>query len=182
VTASQPDSGTPPPGRVIVIQGDITAQRVDAIVNAANSALKRGGGVDGAIHRAAGPDLQRELDTIGGCPTGQCRISGAHGLPAKRLIHCVGPVWHGGTAGEDDDLAGCYAGALDLARQHGLATIAFPAISTGIYGFPSDRAARIAVDTVLAALPSMPEITQVRFVCFDAATAGLYRTLLSQQP
>jgi len=166
---------------VSVVHGDITAQQVGAIVNAANSALKRGGGVDGAIHRAAGTDLQRELDTIGGCPTGECRISGAYGLPVDRLIHCVGPVWRGGGAGEDEDLASCYAGALELARRHGLVTIAFPAISTGIYGFPPDRAARIAVDTVLEALAAMPEISEVRFVCFDAATAQLYRDLLSQK-
>lgn len=127
--------------RVTVLRGDITLCRVDAIVNAANSALKRGGGVDGAIHRAAGPELQRELDGIGGCPTGECRISGAYGLPASRLIHCVGPVWRGGSAGEDAALAGCYRSALLLADGHGLATIAFPAISTGIYGFPRARGA-----------------------------------------
>jgi O-acetyl-ADP-ribose deacetylase len=174
------DAGRSLLDRVSVIQGDITVQKVDAIVNAANSALKRGGGVDGAIHRAAGPDLQRELDTIGGCPTGQCRISGAYGLPSKRLIHCVGPVWRGGGANEDADLAGCYRSALELANQHGLATLAFPAISTGIYGFPPDRAARIAIDTVLAGLGAFPDITEVRFVCFDAATADLYRDLLAE--
>ncbi|UEM03893.1 macro domain-containing protein [Skermanella rosea] len=164
--------------RVTVLRGDITLCRVDAIVNAANGALKRGGGVDGAIHRAAGPDLQRELDGIGGCPTGECRISGAYGLPASRLIHCVGPVWRGGSAGEDEALAGCYRSALLLADRHGLATIAFPAISTGIYGFPPDRAARIAVDTVLETLAGLPGIAEVRFVCFDEATAVLYRGLL----
>ena len=166
--------------RLKVIQGDITVQQVDAIVNAANSALKRGGGVDGAIHRAAGPELQRELDTIGGCPTGQCRISDAYRLPSKRLIHCVGPVWRGGGAGEDEDLAGCYRSALELANQHGLTTLAFPAISTGIYGFPPDRAARIAIDTVLASLGAFPGITEIRFVCFDAATRDLYRDLLAE--
>jgi O-acetyl-ADP-ribose deacetylase (regulator of RNase III) len=166
--------------RVSVIQGDITVQQVDAIVNAANSALKRGGGVDGAIHRAAGPELQRELDTIGGCPTGECRISAAYGLPSRRLIHCVGPVWRGGGAGEDADLAGCYRSALELADRHGLATLAFPAISTGIYGFPPDRAARVAIDSVLEGLDTFPGIAQVRFVCFDTATADLYRDLLAQ--
>ena len=174
------DAGRSLLDRVSVIQGDITVQQVDAIVNAANSALKRGGGVDGAIHRAAGPDLQRELDTIGGCPTGECRISDAYGLPSKRLIHCVGPVWRGGGANEDADLAGCYRSALELASRHGLSTLAFPAISTGIYGFPPDRAARIAVDTVLAGLGAFPGITEVRFVCFDGATAELYRDLLAE--
>jgi O-acetyl-ADP-ribose deacetylase len=174
------DAGRSLLDRLNVIQDDITVQQVDAIVNVANSALKRGGGVDGAIHRAAGPELQRELDTIGGCPTGQCRISDAYGLPSKRLIHCVGPVWRGGGANEDADLAGCYRSALELANQHGLATLAFPAISTGIYGFPPDRAARIAIDTVLAALGAFPGITEVRFVCFDVATSDLYRDLLAE--
>jgi O-acetyl-ADP-ribose deacetylase (regulator of RNase III) len=174
------DAGRSILDRVSVIQGDITVQQVDAIVNAANSALKRGGGVDGAIHRAAGPDLQRELDIIGGCPTGECRLSDAYALPSKRLIHCVGPVWRGGSADEDDDLAGCYRSALELANQHGLATLAFPAISTGIYGFPPDRAARIAIDTVLAGLGAFPNITEVRFVCFDTATSDLYRDLLTE--
>jgi O-acetyl-ADP-ribose deacetylase (regulator of RNase III) len=179
------DAGRPVPtwsplDRLSVIQGDITVQQVDAIVNAANSALKRGGGVDGAIHRAAGPDLQRELDTIGGCPTGECRISASYALPSKRLIHCVGPVWQGGGAGEDAALAGCYRSALELASRHSLATLAFPAISTGIYGFPPDRAARIAIDTVLASLSTCPGITEIRFVCFDADTADLYRDLLGR--
>ena len=174
------DAGRSLLGRLNVIQGDITVQQVDAIVNAANSALKRGGGVDGAIHRAAGPELQRELDTIGGCPTGECRISDAYRLPSKRLIHCVGPVWRGGGANEDEDLAGCYRSALELASQYGLATLAFPAISTGIYGFPPDRAARIAIDTVLAGLGAFPGIGEIRFVCFDAATADLYRNLLAE--
>jgi O-acetyl-ADP-ribose deacetylase (regulator of RNase III) len=174
------DAGRSLLGRLNVIQGDITVQQVDAIVNAANSALKRGGGVDGAIHRAAGPDLQRELDTVGGCPTGECRISNAYRLPSKRLIHCVGPVWRGGGANEDKDLAGCYRSALELASQHGLATLAFPAISTGIYGFPPDRAARIAIDTVLAGLGDFPSIREIRFICFDTATADLYRDLLAE--
>jgi O-acetyl-ADP-ribose deacetylase len=174
------DAGRSLLDRLNVIQGDITVQQVDAIVNAANSALKRGSGVDGAIHRAAGPELQRELDTIGGCPTGECRISDAYRLPSKRLIHCVGPVWRGGGANEDEDLAGCYRSALELANQHGLATLAFPAISTGIYGFPPDRAARIAIDTVLAGLGAFPGISEIRFVCFDAATSDLYRDLLAE--
>src|SRR3954452_25359665 len=174
------DAGRSLLGRLNVIQGDITVQQVDAIVNAANSALKRGGGVDGAIHRAAGPDLQRELDTVGGFQTGECRISNASRLPSKRLIHCVGPVWRGGGANEDKDLAVCYRSALELASQHGLATLAFPAISTAIYGFPPDRAARIAIDTVLAGLGDFTGIREIRFICFDTATADLYRDLLAE--
>jgi O-acetyl-ADP-ribose deacetylase (regulator of RNase III) len=181
VPISDPGRFGPVLGRVSVVQGDITTQPVDAIVSAANSALKRGGGVDGAIHRAAGPGLQRELDGIGGCPTGDCRVSEPHGLPARKLIHCVGPVWRGGTAGEDSDLAGCYRTALELASRHGLASVAFPAISTGIYGFPPDRAAEIALTTVLDTLLRLPGIAEVRFVCFDSATADLYRALIADR-
>lgn len=165
-------------GRVSVVEGDITREPVDAIVNAANSRLKRGGGVDGAIHRAAGPGLQVELDAIGGCPTGDCRASSGHGLPHRAVIHCVGPVWQGGSGNEDALLAGCYATALRLARERGLASLAFPAISTGIYGFPPERAARIAVATVLEGLGDGDPPQEVRFVCFDAATAAIYRSLL----
>ena len=165
--------------RLSIIQGDITVQKVDAIVNAANSALKRGGGVDGAIHRAAGPDVQRELDTIGGCPTGECRISSAYRLAVEAADPLRRPGLAGGGANEDEDLAGCYRSALELGGQYGLATLAFPAISTGIYGFPPDRAARIAIDTVLAGLGAFPGISEIRFVCFDAATADLYRDLLA---
>lgn len=164
--------------RVHVVEGDITRVAVDAVVNAANSALKRGGGVDGAIHRAAGPALQAELDGIGGCPTGDCRITRGHDLPAPWIIHAVGPVWRGGTAEEDALLESCYRSAFALARRHGLASLAFPAISTGIYGFPKDRAARIAVAAVLDELSRDGAVTEVRFVCFDAETAALYRAAL----
>jgi len=165
--------------RVSVVEGDITRVAVDAVVNAANSALKRGGGVDGAIHAAAGPELQAELDRIGGCPTGECRITRGHRLPAAWIIHAVGPVWRGGTANEDSLLESCYRTAFALARRHGLASLAFPAISTGIYGFPKDRAARIAVAAVLDELSRDDTVTDVRFVCFDAETAGLYRAALA---
>ena len=165
--------------RVSVVEGDITRVAVDAVVNAANSALKRGGGVDGAIHAAAGPELQAELDRISGCPTGECRITRGHRLPAAWIIHAVGPVWRGGTANEDSLLESCYRTAFALARRHGLASLAFPAISTGIYGFPKDRAARIAVAAVLDELSRDDTVTDVRFVCFDAETAGLYRAALA---
>ncbi len=164
--------------RIRVVEGDITRQTVDAIVNAANAALKAGGGVDGAIHRAAGPDLQRELDRIGGCPTGDCRLSRGYALPAPHVIHCVGPVWHGGTRDEERLLESCYRSALALARRHGLRTLAFPAISTGIYGFPKQRAAEIAVAAVRDELAKDDSIGEVRFVVFDAETAAIYRQLI----
>lgn len=167
-----------PRTRIRLVEGDITRQTVDAIVNAANSALKAGGGVDGAIHRAAGPDLQTELDRIDGCPTGDCRLSRGYRLPAPWILHCVGPVWRGGGSGEERLLESCYRSALDLARRHGIRSLAFPAISTGIYGFPKDRAAEIAVGTVLEELAADRSIDEVRFVLFDAETAALYRALL----
>jgi O-acetyl-ADP-ribose deacetylase (regulator of RNase III) len=166
-----------------VIEGDITRETVDAVVNAANAALKRGGGVDGAIHRAAGPALQAALDRLGGCPTGDCRITPGFRLPARFIIHCVGPVWRGGGNDEEALLAACYRKALTVAAAHGCRSIAFPAISTGIYGFPRERAAEIAVATVRtelaqAAMSGVRSVDAVRFVCFDAETAALYRTLL----
>ncbi|WP_448203718.1 O-acetyl-ADP-ribose deacetylase [Azospirillum sp. sgz302134] len=164
--------------RIRVVEGDITRQSVDAIVNAANAALKAGGGVDGAIHRAAGPDLQRELDGIGGCPTGDCRLSRGYNLPAPHIIHCVGPVWHGGGSDEERLLESCYRSALALARRHGIRTLAFPAISTGIYGFPKQRAAEIAVEAVRDELLKDDAIEEVRFVVFDAETARIYRALV----
>jgi O-acetyl-ADP-ribose deacetylase (regulator of RNase III) len=155
------------PERMEVIQGDITKLKVDAIVNAANTSLLGGGGVDGAIHRAAGPQLLEECRKIGGCPTGDARITQGYNLPAKHVIHAVGPVWHGGTNNEDELLARCYRHSLSLAIRNNIKTIAFPAISTGAYGFPLQRAANIAVNEVERFLRSDPILEKVLFVCFD---------------
>ena len=165
--------------RMEVVQGDITKMKVDAIVNAANSSLLGGGGVDGAIHRAAGPELVAECATLGGCATGEAKITRGYKLPAKHVIHTVGPVWHGGTHDEDKLLANCYRNSLRIAAERGLKTIAFPAISTGIYGFPSERACRIAVDTVREFLAGHPAIKKVSFVCFDTLTFGLYKNAVA---
>ncbi len=161
--------------RITVVQGDITRQRVDAIVNAANSSLLGGGGVDGAIHRAAGPELLAECRQLGGCPTGEARITSGYRLPAPWVIHTVGPIWHGGGHGEQEVLASCYRRSLELAGQHGLRTIAFPAISTGAYGFPAGPAARIAVDAVSGFLRTHSAIEKVFFVCFDRGTYDAYQ-------
>lgn len=165
--------------RMTAIQGDITRQQVDAIVNAAKTSLLGGGGVDGAIHRAAGPELLAECRTIGGCPTGEARITRGYRLPARYVIHTPGPVWDGGDAGEDAMLAACYRNSLALAAAHGLTSIAFPAISTGIYGFPPERATPIAVRECTMHLAGDTTITDIRFVCFDAHTLGLYRAELA---
>lgn len=143
-------------------QGDITTLDVDAIVNAANSSLLGGGGVDGAIHRAAGPDLLAECRTLGGCPTGEARITQGYRLPARHVIHTVGPVWQGGEQSEDALLASAYRNSLKLARENGLHSIAFPAISTGIFGFPAERAARIAIETIRTEAPDL-DITLTAF-------------------
>jgi O-acetyl-ADP-ribose deacetylase (regulator of RNase III) len=155
-----------------VLVADITTLEVDAIVNAANSKLKRGGGVDGAIHRAAGPELQAACDSLGGCDTGSAKITRGYRLPVKHVIHAVGPVWGGGNRNEDELLAGCYRTALALAAEHRVGSIAFPAISTGIYAFPADRAARIAVGTVVSELSAQPRsVTRAIFCCFAEESA-----------
>lgn len=165
-------------GRREARRADITALAVDAIVNAANTTLLGGGGVDGAIHRAAGPGLLAECRTLGGCPTGEARITGGYRLPARHVIHTVGPVWHGGARGEPELLASCYRASLALAAQHGLATIAFPAISCGAYGYPLEEAVAIAVNETARGLAWYDGITQVIFACFDDRLLALYRAQL----
>jgi len=160
------------------IHGDITRQAVDAIVNAANTTLLGGGGVDRAIHRAAGVELLEACRRIGGCPTGEARITAGYRLPAKHVIHTVGPVWSGGRRREPELLRGCYVNSLRLAAEHGLASIAFPSISTGAYGYPIEQAAGIAVDTVREVLRGPTSLELVRFVCFSAADLEVYRRLL----
>jgi O-acetyl-ADP-ribose deacetylase (regulator of RNase III) len=160
------------PATCEILVADITTLQVDAIVNAANRSLTGGGGVDGAIHRAAGPELKKECETLGGCETGSAKMTRGYRLQAKHVIHAVGPVWHGGGSDEDALLASCYSTALDLAASNNLASIAFPAISTGIYSFPADRAARIAVGTVAAELSARPRsLTRVVFCCFSESSA-----------
>ena len=162
-----------------VVTADITTLEVDAIVNAANESLLGGGGVDGAIHRVAGPSLLDECRALGGCPTGQAKLTLGHGLPARFVVHTVGPVWRGGSHGEDELLADCYSNSLELARARELVSIAFPAIGTGAYRFPKARATRIAVEATRAALSKSP-VLDVIFCCFSDADAQLYHAALDR--
>lgn len=166
--------------RITLEIGDITDYALDAIVNAANSSLLGGGGVDGAIHHAAGPELKRYCRALGGCPTGEARITPGFRLPARYVIHTVGPVWRGGQQGEPGLLANCYRHSLELAVQSGLKTIAFPAISTGIYGYPLRAACEIALHTIAEFLQYEPSLTKVVLVCFDERTFETYRQLLAE--
>jgi O-acetyl-ADP-ribose deacetylase (regulator of RNase III) len=167
------------PHRIEIVEGDITALHVDAIVNAANKTLLGGGGVDGAIHRAAGAELRLACAKLGGCDTGEAKLTPGFGLPARFVIHTVGPVWGGGERGEDRLLADCYRNCLALALEHDLASIAYPAISTGAYGFPPGRAAHIALRTVLAALKATAAIDRVVFCCFGAESREHHATALA---
>ena len=170
--------------QIKAVRADITKLDVDAIVNAANSRLLGGGGVDGAIHRAAGPELVKECRRLGGCETGDAKMTGGYALPARFVIHTVGPVWQGGTAGEADMLAGCYRRSMELAAQHGLERIAFPAISTGVYGYPMVPATRIAVATVRDFLSSYKTGIHVVFCCFSENDLRVYEQVIdpSEEP
>ena len=164
--------------RIEVTQADITLLEVDAIVNAANESLLGGGGVDGAIHRAAGPELLAECRTLHGCPTGEARMTKGYGLPAKYVFHTVGPVWDGGRHGEPEQLASCYRACFELARREEIVTIAFPAISCGVYDYPIPEAARIAVRETRSALPNIPQLERVIFACFSDEVLRAYQTEL----
>jgi O-acetyl-ADP-ribose deacetylase (regulator of RNase III) len=162
------------PARLEIIVADITTLSVDAIVNAANTSLLGGGGVDGAIHRAAGPELLAECRALHGCETGDAKITRGYRLPARHVIHAVGPVWHGGNRSEEKALASCYRRAIELCQAHGLAAVAFPAISTGVYRFPADRAAEIAAASAVESLAAAPKLGHVIFCCFSDESARLH--------
>lgn len=168
--------------RIILVQGDITRQNTDAIVNAANNSLQGGGGVDGAIHRAAGPELLEECRGVGECPTGEARFTKGYKLPAQFVIHTVGPVWEGGKKNEDKLLQSCYKSVLKLAEIYDCRTLSFPSISTGAYGFPIERAARIAVETVTHFMENSEKIDKVIFVCFSKADYDIYLNVLTGTP